>query len=65
MPHTWTILAVTGGTVRLLNPCQTTGFVKGLTMLATILSAAVIFLLVAAIGMPYKQTWYGRWNPHR
>ncbi|CAA0136769.1 Uncharacterised protein [Mycolicibacterium vanbaalenii] len=34
-------------------------------MLATIIFAAVIFLLVAAIGMPYKQTWYGRWNPHR
>ena len=24
--------------------------------------AAIIFLLGAAIGAPYGQTWYGRWN---
>lgn len=34
-------------------------------MFSLLALAAVIFLLVAAIGMPYQQTWYGRWNPHR
>jgi hypothetical protein len=34
-------------------------------MLALIAVAAIIFLLVAATGTPYRQTWYGRWNPHR
>lgn len=31
-------------------------------MFAIITFAAVIFLLVAAVGAPYQQTWYGRWN---
>jgi hypothetical protein len=31
-------------------------------MFALLVFSAVIFLLVAAIGMPYRQTWYGRWH---
>lgn len=31
-------------------------------MFATFIVAAVVFLLVAAIGTPYGQTWYGRWH---
>ena len=31
-------------------------------MFATIVFVAAIFLLVAAIGWPYQQTWYGRWH---
>lgn len=31
-------------------------------MLALFAFATVIFLLIAAIGMPYRQTWYARWN---
>jgi hypothetical protein len=34
-------------------------------MFAIIVFAAVIVTLVSAVGMPYRQTWYGRWNPHR
>lgn len=35
------------------------GIVKGTTMFALLVLAAVVFLLVAAMGM--HQTWYGRW----
>ncbi len=31
-------------------------------MLTLIVMAAVVLLLIAAIGMPYGQTWYARWN---
>lgn len=31
-------------------------------MLALIAFAAVIFLLISAIGSPYGSTWYARWN---
>ncbi|MBB2992995.1 hypothetical protein FHR72_004502 [Mycolicibacterium iranicum] len=31
-------------------------------MFALIVFAAIIALLVTAIGMPYRQTWYGRWQ---
>lgn len=31
-------------------------------MFAIIIFAAIIFLLVAAIGTPYGQTWHGRWH---
>lgn len=31
-------------------------------MLTLIVMAAVALLLIAAIGMPYGQTWYARWN---
>ncbi|ADT99070.1 Uncharacterised protein [Mycolicibacterium gilvum] len=31
-------------------------------MLTLIVIAAVVLLLIAAIGMPYGQTWYARWN---
>lgn len=34
-------------------------------MFALLALLAVVFVLIAAIGMPYQQTWYGRWNPHR
>ena len=34
-------------------------------MLALLVFAAVMLLLVAAVGHPYQQTWYGRWNPRR
>jgi len=34
-------------------------------MLPTLVVAAVIFVLAAALGSPYGQTWYQRWNPHR
>lgn len=34
-------------------------------MLTIAVFAALIFVLVAAVGMPYGQTWYARWNPHR
>lgn len=31
-------------------------------MLALIGFIALIVLLVAAVGTPYRQTWYGRWR---
>lgn len=31
-------------------------------MFALLAVTAIILLLVAAIGMPYRQTWYGRWH---
>ena len=31
-------------------------------MFTLLVFAAVILLLVAAIGTPYRQTWYGRWH---
>lgn len=31
-------------------------------MLTLIVMAAVVLLLIAALGMPYGQTWYARWN---
>ena len=31
-------------------------------MLMLIVMAAMVLLLIAAIGMPYGQTWYARWN---
>ena len=31
-------------------------------MLAFIVFTALIAVLVAAIGTPYRQTWYSRWN---
>lgn len=31
-------------------------------MLTLIVMAVVVLLLIAAIGMPYGQTWYARWN---
>ncbi|VEG56010.1 Uncharacterised protein [Mycolicibacterium aurum] len=31
-------------------------------MFATLVVAAVVVALVAAIGTPYRQTWYGRWH---
>jgi hypothetical protein len=35
---------------------------EGTTMLALITFGAVILLLIAAIGLPYPQTWYARWG---
>jgi hypothetical protein len=34
-------------------------------MFALIAFGAFVLLLVAAIGLPYRQTWYGRWEPRR
>lgn len=34
-------------------------------MFTVIVFAAVILLLSALLGSPYRQTWYGRWNPRR
>jgi hypothetical protein len=34
-------------------------------MFALIAFAAFILLLVAALGRPYSQTWYQRWEPRR
>jgi|tagenome__1003787_1003787.scaffolds.fasta_scaffold12625006_1 hypothetical protein len=31
-------------------------------MFALIAFAAVVVLLVAALGLPYQQTWHGRWG---
>lgn len=31
-------------------------------MLAILFFAAIIVLLVAAIGAPYGQSWYARWD---
>ena len=31
-------------------------------MFATIIFAGSVFVLVAAMGRPYQQTWYGRWH---
>jgi hypothetical protein len=31
-------------------------------MFAILVFAAIVFLLVAAVGTPYGQTWYGRWH---
>jgi hypothetical protein len=33
-----------------------------MAMLAFIVFTALIAVLVAAIGTPYRQTWYGRWH---
>lgn len=55
----------TGGTVCPTEPVSNNGSRKGTLMFATLVVAALVVVLVAAIGMPYKQTWYGRWNPHR
>lgn len=34
-------------------------------MFALIAVVAVVLLLVAAVGLPYSQTWYQRWEPRR
>jgi len=31
-------------------------------MLAILVFAATVFLLVAAVGAPYGQSWYARWD---
>lgn len=31
-------------------------------MFAVIIFAAIVFLLIAAIGAPYGQSWYARWD---
>jgi hypothetical protein len=31
-------------------------------MFALIAFGVVVLLLVAALGLPYSQTWYGRWS---
>ncbi len=31
-------------------------------MFTVLVFAAVLLLLVAALGLPYQQTWYGRWH---
>jgi hypothetical protein len=34
-------------------------------MFTLIAFGAAVLLLVAAVGLPYPQTWYGRFHPHR
>ena len=34
-------------------------------MFVTLVFLALLVALVAAVGNPYRQTWYGRWNPRR
>jgi hypothetical protein len=34
----------------------------GTTMLALIAFFAVVVLLVVMLGLPYPQSWYGRWG---
>lgn len=34
-------------------------------MLSVIVIAAVVLALIGFLGLPYGQTWYARWNPHR
>jgi hypothetical protein len=34
-------------------------------MFALIAFGALLLVLIAALGLPYPQTWYGRWNPPR
>jgi hypothetical protein len=34
-------------------------------MITVLAFVAVIALLAAALGAPYSQTWYGRWNSPR
>jgi hypothetical protein len=34
-------------------------------MITLLAFVAVIAVLAAALGAPYHQTWYSRWNPHR
>ncbi|AFM17803.1 hypothetical protein Mycch_3051 [Mycolicibacterium chubuense NBB4] len=31
-------------------------------MFSLIVFAGIVFALVAAVGLPYRQTWYGRWS---
>ena len=60
LTHTTSRFGVTGGTVSLTEPVSNNGIVKGTMMFAILVLTAVIFLLVAAMGM--HQTWYGRWH---
>lgn len=34
-------------------------------MFALIAFGVVILLMIAALGLPYSQTWYQRWEPRR
>lgn len=54
----------TGGTVFLVGLVFNNTW-KGSAMFALIIFAGVILLLAVLLGSPYRQTWYGRWNPRR
>ena len=47
--------AGTGGTTFLVTQ-------EGTTMFALIAFFAVVVLLVVMLGLPYPQSWYGRWG---
>jgi hypothetical protein len=34
----------------------------GTAMFGLLAFAAVIFVLLAVLGLPYQQSWYGRWG---
>jgi hypothetical protein len=38
---------------------------KGTTMFALITFAVVLLVLIAGLGLPYPQTWHGRWGSDR
>jgi hypothetical protein len=59
-------MAITGRFGRkFLHDCtcvQQGGFTEGTTMFELILFGVLLVVLIAALGLPYPQTTYGRWN---
>lgn len=51
-----------GSNFWLLHACAVTECPKGTTMFALIAFGAVLLVLIAALGLPYPQTWHGRWG---
>jgi len=35
---------------------------RGTTVIALIAIAVALLVLITALGMPYSQSWYGRWG---